>query len=183
VEYYRCVPAFGTDPGFCNSNLDCPCPDQICDTGIHSCVMFPVDAGVDAGMDAGPVEPLDAGKTCVVDIDCGGVCGNVCSHAMTFWLCIQGSGDHDQGFCNTDLDCPCTDEFCDFMSNNHFCRSRAPDAGAGTGSDAGHFGISGTSSGGGTTGCNSGGGLAGIGVLGLLGAAVLSRRRRLARWQ
>jgi len=193
----QCV-AFADSPGgatggFCHCAdntagscvaASCGCPGDTCSCDAQNC--DDGGAGTCHPADAGPIEPPDAGKDCTVDIDCGNVCGSVCSHAMTYWLCIQGSSD--QGFCFASLDCPCTDELCDPATKR--CTAPAVDAGVDAGTDAGSGGTTGGTTGGGTTtggttgggssGCSSGGGLAGLGVLGLIGAALLSRRRQLA---
>jgi len=155
----------------------CLCDNGNCDDG---------GAGTCHAPDAGPPPPNDAGYDCMIDIDCPGGCGSVCSHAMAYWQCVpQGS---DPGFCNSNLDCPCPSDLCDTSDNS--CKPPAVDAGVDAGHDAGGTGTTGGTTGGGTTtsggtsggssGCSSGGGLAGLGVLMLLAATLLSRRRELA---
>jgi uncharacterized protein (TIGR03382 family) len=59
VPNFVCVSPSSGDPGFCQSNLDCNCPSQTCNTNINSCVTPMADSGP---MDSGHPMP-DSGHT------------------------------------------------------------------------------------------------------------------------
>jgi MYXO-CTERM domain-containing protein len=169
------------DPATCVSATcacgdTCACDHMNCDDG---------GGGTCHPVDAGPPPPNDAGYDCMIDIDCPGGCGAVCSHANPYWLCVAASTG-DPGFCNSNLDCNCSDQLCDTSVNS--CKTPAVDAGVDAGHDGGQTvmdagddagSTTGGTTGGGSSSCgSSGGGAAGLGVLTLVAAALLLVRRR-----
>jgi uncharacterized protein (TIGR03382 family) len=177
----------GTNAASSCVHSTCGCPSDICACDNMNC--DDGGAGTCHPGDAGPVIPPDAGRDCLFDRDCPLGCHmQVCSHAMTYFLCVDPTTTGDPGWCTQTAECPCTDQVCNTSINS--CQAPAVDAGPDAGHDGGPVqndaggtgGTTGSTTGGTTSsGCGStGNAAASLAVLGLIGAALIARRRQFA---